>query len=115
MPLQASTILLRAHQRRAALDPSQPPISHDQVQHGKLATLLTEEDYNLCTMEILYVLFLLFTLKVTSRTIFSFSFCLIFLFMPMAPFLLSDFCLWFSPTFSYGLLCTVLDILCKIL
>ena len=50
MPLQASTILLRADQRRAALDPPLPQISHDQVQHGELATLLTEEDYNLSTM-----------------------------------------------------------------
>ena len=60
MPLQASTILLRAdqrradqrgaYQRRAALDPPLPPISHDQVQCGKLASLLTEEDYNLSTM-----------------------------------------------------------------
>ena len=31
MPLQASTILLRADQRRAALDPPLPPISHEQV------------------------------------------------------------------------------------
>ena len=31
MPLQASTILLRADQRRAALDPTLPLISHDQV------------------------------------------------------------------------------------
>ena len=50
MPLQASTILLRADQRRVALGPPLPPISHDQVQHGELATLLTEEDYNLSTM-----------------------------------------------------------------
>ena len=53
MPLQAITILLRADQRRAALDPPLPPISHDQVRHGKLATLLTKEDYNLSTMVIL--------------------------------------------------------------
>ena len=50
MPLQASTILLQADQRRAALNPPLPLISHNQVQHGKLATLLTEEDYNLSTM-----------------------------------------------------------------
>ena len=31
MPLQASTILLRADQRRAALDPPLPLISYDQV------------------------------------------------------------------------------------
>ena len=31
MPIQASTILLRADQRRAALNPPLPPISHDQV------------------------------------------------------------------------------------
>ena len=50
MPLQASTILLRADQRRAAVDPPLPPISHYQVQHGELVSLLTEEDYNLSTM-----------------------------------------------------------------
>ena len=50
MPLQASTILLRADQRRAALDPPLPPISPDQIQCGKQATLLTEEDFNLSTM-----------------------------------------------------------------
>ena len=50
MPLQASTILLRADQRRAALDPPPPLISHDQVYCGELATLLTEEDYNPSTM-----------------------------------------------------------------
>ena len=50
MPLQASTILLWADHKRAALDPPLPPISHDQVWHGKLASLLTEEDYNLSTM-----------------------------------------------------------------
>ena len=50
MPLQASTILLRVDQRRAALNPPLPPISHDQVLHGELVTLLTEEDYYLTTM-----------------------------------------------------------------
>ena len=54
MPLQASTIILRADQRRAALDSPLPPISHDQVHHGEVATLLTEEDYNLSTMVNLY-------------------------------------------------------------
>ena len=50
MPLHDSTILLQADWRRAALNPPLPPISHDQVQHSELATLLTEEDYNLSTM-----------------------------------------------------------------
>ena len=50
MPLQASTILLRGDQRRAALNPPLPPISRDQVLHGELATLLTDNDYNLTTM-----------------------------------------------------------------
>ena len=49
MSLQASTILLRADCRRAALDPPLPPISHDQVRCSELASLLTEEDYNLST------------------------------------------------------------------
>ena len=40
MPLQASTIFLRADQRRAALNPPLPPISHDQVLHGELVTLI---------------------------------------------------------------------------
>ena len=39
MPLQASTILLKADRRRAALNPPLPPISHDQVQHSELATI----------------------------------------------------------------------------
>ena len=50
MPLQASTILLRVDQRRAALNPPLPPISHDQVLCGELVTLLTDEDYNLTTV-----------------------------------------------------------------
>ena len=50
MPLQASTILLREDWRISALNPPLPPISHDQVQCSELATLLTEEDYNLSTM-----------------------------------------------------------------
>ena len=47
MPVQTSTILLQADQRRAALNPPLPLISHDQVQCGELTTLLTKEDYNL--------------------------------------------------------------------
>ena len=39
MPLQASTTLLKADRRRATLNPPLPPISHKQVQCGKLATL----------------------------------------------------------------------------
>ena len=50
MHLQASTILLRADHRREVVDPPLPPISHDQVRRSKLASLLTEEDYNLSTM-----------------------------------------------------------------
>ena len=50
MPLQASTILLKVERRRAALNLPLPAISHEQVRHGELATLLTEEDYNLSTM-----------------------------------------------------------------
>ena len=65
-PLQASTILLSADQRRAVLNPPLPLISHNQVQHGKLATLLTEEDYNLSTMVNLNFHFDYFALKVTS-------------------------------------------------
>ena len=49
-PLQASTILLRVDQRRAVSDPPLPPITKDQILHGKLATLLKEGDYNLATM-----------------------------------------------------------------
>ena len=44
MPLQASTILLRADCRRAVLDPPLLPISHDQVQCSKLASLLTKKE-----------------------------------------------------------------------
>ena len=50
IPLQASTILLKADQRRAAVNHPLPPLSHDQVLCGGLVTLLTEEDYNLMTM-----------------------------------------------------------------
>ena len=50
MPLQASTILLRVDQRRAALNPPLPPISHDRVLCGELAVLLADKDYNLTTM-----------------------------------------------------------------
>ena len=50
MPLQASTILLKADCKRAALDPPLPPISHDQVRCSELASLLIEENYNLSTM-----------------------------------------------------------------
>ena len=50
MPLQATTILLTADERRAALNPPLPPISHDQVLCGELATLLTDEDYYLTTV-----------------------------------------------------------------
>ena len=50
MPLQASTILLQVDQRRAALDPPLPPISHEQVLCGELVTLLIDEDYNLTTV-----------------------------------------------------------------
>ena len=81
MPLQASTILVRADQRRAALDPPLPLISHDQVRCGKLATLLTEEDYNLSTMVNLKFYSYYFALKVTSHTIFSFPFSFNFLFI----------------------------------
>ena len=50
MPLQASTILLRADQRQVASDPPLPPITKEQILHGELAFLLIEEDYNLATM-----------------------------------------------------------------
>ena len=66
MPLQDSTILLRADQRRAALNPPLPPISHDQVRCSELATLLTEEDYNFSTMVNLKFHFYYSALKITS-------------------------------------------------
>ena len=50
MPLQASTILLWADQRQVASDPPLPPITKEQIEHGELASLLIEEDYNLSTM-----------------------------------------------------------------
>ena len=50
MPLQVSTILLRADQRQATSDPPLPPITKEQILHSYLATLLEEEDYNLATM-----------------------------------------------------------------
>ena len=50
MPLQPSTILLRADQRQVASNPPLPPITKEQILCGELASLLTEEDYNLTTM-----------------------------------------------------------------
>ena len=76
MPLQASTILLRLDQRRAALNPPLPPISHKEVQHGELVTLLTEEDYNLLTMVNLKFHFYYFALKITSLIPSNFLFVL---------------------------------------
>ena len=86
MPLQASTILLRADQRRAALNPPLLPISHNQVRHGELATLLTEEDYNLSTMVNHKFHFYYFALKITSLiptnllfvTLFNLTLCLLY-------------------------------------
>ena len=49
-PLQASTILLRSDLRLATSDPPLPPINKEQILHGELALLLTEDDYNLATM-----------------------------------------------------------------
>ena len=70
MPLQDSTILQRADCRRAALDPPLPPISHDQVQCGELASLVTEEDYNLSTMVNLLSFNLTFCLTIVRSSIF---------------------------------------------
>ena len=64
VPLQASPRLFRADQRRAPINPPLPPISHDQVPLCELVTLLTDEDYNLTTVE--KVLFIIFALKITS-------------------------------------------------
>ena len=33
-----------------ALNPPLPPITHEQILHGELASLLEEDDYNLTTM-----------------------------------------------------------------
>ena len=44
MPLQVSTILLHADQRRAASDPPLLPITKEHIEHGELASLLIEED-----------------------------------------------------------------------
>ena len=45
MPLQASSFLIKAYQRRVALDPPLPPITCEQILHGELASLLKEENY----------------------------------------------------------------------
>ena len=50
IPLQANTVLFKADQRRAALDPPLPPITRDQILHGELSTLLEEDDYDLSTI-----------------------------------------------------------------
>ena len=49
-PLQASTVLFKADQRSAALDPPLLPITRDQILHDELSTLLEEDDYYLSTM-----------------------------------------------------------------
>ena len=54
MPLQASTVLFRADQRRAAQKPPHPPITREQISNGDLKILLEESDYDLTTMVIQY-------------------------------------------------------------
>ena len=43
-------MLLRADQRQATSDPPLPPISKEQILHGELASMLTEDHYSLATM-----------------------------------------------------------------
>ena len=114
MPLQASTILLQADQRRAGLNPPLPLISHDQVQSGKLATLLTEEDYNLSTMVNLKFHFYYYALK-EKLPICYFQYFSMFSLRLESTLFSSDFHLQFSPAFSYGFLCTFFHILHEIL
>ena len=49
-PLQASTILFKANQKRAALNPPIPPITREQILNGDLTELLEESDYDLTYM-----------------------------------------------------------------
>ena len=50
IPLQASSVLIKADRRRASLVPPLPPITKEQILQGELSSLLVEEDYNLSTM-----------------------------------------------------------------
>ena len=49
-PLQASTVLFKADQRRAAQMPPLPSISRGQISNGELEDLLEESDNDLTTM-----------------------------------------------------------------
>ena len=49
-PLQASTVLFRTDQRRAAQRPSPPRITKEQISNEDLKNVLEESDYDLTTM-----------------------------------------------------------------
>ena len=53
-PLQASTVLFKADQRREAQMPPLLPITKEQISNGELNDLLEESDYDLTTMVNLY-------------------------------------------------------------
>ena len=50
IPLQASTVLFRADQRRAAQMPPLLPITKEQISNEELKDLLEESDYDLTAM-----------------------------------------------------------------
>ena len=54
-PLQASTFLFSADQRRVAQTPPLPPITKEQIAQGELNDLLEELDYNLSTIVTKYL------------------------------------------------------------
>ena len=49
-PLQASMVLFKADQRKAAQRPPLPPITKEQILNGDLKNLLEESDYDETTM-----------------------------------------------------------------
>ena len=61
-PLQASTVLFKADQRRAAQYPPLPPITQEQIMNGNLKHLLEDTNYDLSTMVTQYSIQNLFNL-----------------------------------------------------
>ena len=66
-PLQASTVLFRADQRRAAQTPPLPPVSKEQISNGELKDLLEESNYDLTTKVNIY--FILTTSSIQYNSI----------------------------------------------
>ena len=71
-PLQASTTLFKANQRRATQNQPQSPITREQILNGDLKNLLEDSNYNLTTMVIQYstpITFSILSSNLTNLTI----------------------------------------------